>query len=377
MDHGGLEDRDKLIVDNDLRKLLVDPLPVGAYLTAVLDSCHSGTLLDLKHYRCNTIYLPWVANGERKLRSRWENVVRKDATPPTPRKPAPLPALTRVPTFTDMMKTLGRPLRKTSAQLQRSLSLRRTPSLSIKRTPTVHSTASTETALTETASIGTAVELPALPRAHSQPQSSPCWWRGKEEKKDEKKGEKSKESEKIKEEKSREKKDKEMGKEKLRGLEKDKEKKGRGLIRELSFRLKTALEIAIPQCTSPTSTVRECDGHCLASPTEKPHVISIAACTDRQLDWEDPQGMSMTRALIKQLREHPNATLAEIMTTISYHNYEVTCKFKSARKQWLRCHRPKEEVETGSFPELFEYQDLQLGSQERLDLHTQFQDYVR
>jgi len=43
----------KIILDNTLRELLVDPLPKGARLTAILDSCHSGTLLDLDHYSCH------------------------------------------------------------------------------------------------------------------------------------------------------------------------------------------------------------------------------------------------------------------------------------------------------------------------------------
>ena len=47
-----------VIFDNELRKRLVDPLPVGAYLTAIFDSCHSGTRLDLDHYLCNNIYHP-------------------------------------------------------------------------------------------------------------------------------------------------------------------------------------------------------------------------------------------------------------------------------------------------------------------------------
>ncbi|TCD69526.1 Ca(2+)-dependent cysteine protease [Steccherinum ochraceum] len=48
------------ILDNELKKRLVDPLPAGAQLWAsprlhhaIFDSCHSGTLLDLPHYRCN------------------------------------------------------------------------------------------------------------------------------------------------------------------------------------------------------------------------------------------------------------------------------------------------------------------------------------
>ncbi|KAI0063752.1 hypothetical protein BV25DRAFT_356466 [Artomyces pyxidatus] len=43
----------EIILDDDLRILLVDPLPSGTRLTAVLDACHSGTLLDLDHYGCN------------------------------------------------------------------------------------------------------------------------------------------------------------------------------------------------------------------------------------------------------------------------------------------------------------------------------------
>jgi hypothetical protein len=43
----------KKILDNSLRRYLVDPLPAGTRLTAILDSCHSGTLLGLDHYSCH------------------------------------------------------------------------------------------------------------------------------------------------------------------------------------------------------------------------------------------------------------------------------------------------------------------------------------
>ncbi|KAI0297815.1 caspase domain-containing protein [Multifurca ochricompacta] len=43
----------KIILDNTLREYLVNKLPKGARLTAVLDACHSGTLLDLDHYSCH------------------------------------------------------------------------------------------------------------------------------------------------------------------------------------------------------------------------------------------------------------------------------------------------------------------------------------
>ncbi|KAI0760722.1 caspase domain-containing protein [Fomes fomentarius] len=67
-----------LIFDNTLRKLLVDTLPVGTSLTAVFDSCHSGTLLDLDHYDCNAVWFPFSSRGPRQPKSLWQRVRRKD-----------------------------------------------------------------------------------------------------------------------------------------------------------------------------------------------------------------------------------------------------------------------------------------------------------
>ena len=40
-----------MIVDDELNRLLVNPLPPGVRLHAIVDACHSGTVLDLE-YRC-------------------------------------------------------------------------------------------------------------------------------------------------------------------------------------------------------------------------------------------------------------------------------------------------------------------------------------
>ncbi len=59
------------------------PLPVGCSLLvrasfpvtishisiivqALLDTCHSGTLLDLPHFHCNRVYVPWESKGTRR-----------------------------------------------------------------------------------------------------------------------------------------------------------------------------------------------------------------------------------------------------------------------------------------------------------------------
>ncbi|KAI0261894.1 caspase domain-containing protein [Gloeopeniophorella convolvens] len=70
---------DEIIIDNDLNDILVKPLPAGCSLFALLDTCHSGTLLDLPHYHCNSIYVPWRSKGRRRTKS-WQNVtVRRNA----------------------------------------------------------------------------------------------------------------------------------------------------------------------------------------------------------------------------------------------------------------------------------------------------------
>ncbi|KJA20433.1 hypothetical protein HYPSUDRAFT_43125 [Hypholoma sublateritium FD-334 SS-4] len=63
----------KKIKDDELRANLAAPLPQGSSLIAVFDSCHSGTLLDLKHFRCNRVYVPWMNKGNRRTNSNWNS----------------------------------------------------------------------------------------------------------------------------------------------------------------------------------------------------------------------------------------------------------------------------------------------------------------
>ncbi|KAJ6532736.1 caspase domain-containing protein [Mycena vulgaris] len=88
-----LDGEEVMIVDNELHAHLVEPLPVGAHLVAVLDTSHSGILLgqhapfpirrnnlaDLTHYRCNRVFVPWIFRGRRNSEDKWQDVVRRDA----------------------------------------------------------------------------------------------------------------------------------------------------------------------------------------------------------------------------------------------------------------------------------------------------------
>ncbi|KAK7001425.1 Metacaspase type II [Favolaschia claudopus] len=67
------------ILNTELRDILVRPLPAGSYLVAILDACYSGSLLALKHYRCNRVYVPWVWRGRRDSESIRNAIVRRGA----------------------------------------------------------------------------------------------------------------------------------------------------------------------------------------------------------------------------------------------------------------------------------------------------------
>jgi len=56
------------LIDNLLREKLVDPLPVGSTLIAIFDTCHSASLLDLPHHRCNRVYVPWLSKVKSSIR---------------------------------------------------------------------------------------------------------------------------------------------------------------------------------------------------------------------------------------------------------------------------------------------------------------------
>ncbi|KAK7001431.1 Metacaspase type II [Favolaschia claudopus] len=85
------------ILNTELRDILVQPLPAGSRLVAILDASHSGSLLGwsepvfyipmdtkssaiaLKHYRCNRVYVPWVWRGRRDNELIRNSVVRRGA----------------------------------------------------------------------------------------------------------------------------------------------------------------------------------------------------------------------------------------------------------------------------------------------------------
>ncbi|KAH9172758.1 caspase domain-containing protein [Lactarius sanguifluus] len=63
---------EQFILDNELNDILI-LLPIGCSLLAILDTCHSGTLLDLPHHHCNSVYVPWQSKGTRRTLTMQNN----------------------------------------------------------------------------------------------------------------------------------------------------------------------------------------------------------------------------------------------------------------------------------------------------------------
>ncbi|KAK7038310.1 Metacaspase type II [Favolaschia claudopus] len=97
-----LNGEETMIVDHDLHRALIQPLPASSQLVAVLDTCCSSTVLDLEHSRCNRVYLPWLSASEKTdaKRSR-RGVVRRGARLPTILQP-----------ISGLFKTVPGPMRR-------------------------------------------------------------------------------------------------------------------------------------------------------------------------------------------------------------------------------------------------------------------------
>ncbi|KAJ7429501.1 caspase domain-containing protein [Mycena latifolia] len=110
-----LDGEDTTIIHNELYQALINPLPAGAHLVAVLDTCHSGSLLDLPHYRCDRVFVPWVNRGRRTREELRPRVVRRGALLLSPAgvnwhsasTPTPMP--TRSRTRRSIMSVMSNP----------------------------------------------------------------------------------------------------------------------------------------------------------------------------------------------------------------------------------------------------------------------------
>ncbi|KAF5378727.1 hypothetical protein D9615_006873 [Tricholomella constricta] len=239
----------RMIKDNELRRHLVDSLPIGSNLVAIFDSCHSASLLgmshiaglpelllmfsiqDLEHFRCNRPYVPWISKGKRRSDSQLNANVRRHAV-------------------------------VVSRHVYQS---KRVNSSSVK-------------------SRRTSIDQILI--------SSPDY----------------------------------------REL----------TIRTKALSMKSELEkwydtpsSPILRCTSPDS-MWPCTGYCPPSSPTEANVISVAACKDDQLSWEDSDGASMTKALVNILKSNPHPPLMDLMSNISHELHGFYLRLHSHARSYRR-----------------------------------------
>ncbi|KAJ7102912.1 caspase domain-containing protein [Mycena epipterygia] len=120
--------RESCLVDNELKRLLVNPLPEGSTLMAVLDTCHSASLLDLDHDECNAKWSCFRGHtagttGPMGQMFSVHNAYLGRASPPA--KNHPRPSIARKPELTQKgansianLRSSGKPQHRACARIK-------------------------------------------------------------------------------------------------------------------------------------------------------------------------------------------------------------------------------------------------------------------
>ncbi|KAF7313830.1 Mitochondrial chaperone BCS1 [Mycena chlorophos] len=377
------------IMDNELRRHLVEPLPIGTSLVAVFDSCHSASLLDLEHFRCNRAYVPWISKGKRKSDEMWNAIVRKHALPlqalSKQGTPSNSPLASRTPTFTDL--NARSPLAPHTSPDQPSAVLgdedlvptrpsspTTSPNSPVVTTRRIYEAARTSRRLQAWRTDVDALEMnvaeePTLPRAETDgdgrkpkglrwsktdrnvngkraslplvpPTPSTRIMRQLHRKDD---------VQATRERRTT------VSRARAVSLLSQRNVPGKENIHVADKR--PALKVAVPQprpvswlgeereCDSPVP-VWPCDGVTCRDSShgyndDGADVISLASCKDHQLSWEDSSGGSMTRELVRILDQDPHPTLRSLLTGVSHALHRMsldrhlaTRKYKRDLKAW-------------------------------------------
>ncbi|KAJ3811662.1 caspase domain-containing protein [Lentinula aff. lateritia] len=346
------------IQDDVLREILVETLPAQCKLTAVFDACHSGTLLDLDHWRCNrrrakVPFLPQfhlkekhtLRNNNGKQTSQqgltvYENLRTNDTQFTQSKTTLPI-SLRRTVNVENNQAFPSRTPTATSAKVWRILRKTRT-TLSI--TAVSNSLNFFRRRNTSPYNISNSVMQKQIQPAtttqkHSVPLRKPT----------------------------------RLG----------------------------SIDIPIPRCASP---IQFCDGDCHDRDEyiyDGPLVIALSACTDAQRAWESGDQGTLTKTLVDLLQKNPHPRLATMMDNLgsilpppsfassSQTNHEIsrrihhaivntyhkeTLKYKKQLAKWKQKHpsqasdRPLDEGQLN----LDETQDPQLSSLRPLEMSAEW-----
>ncbi|KAJ7463624.1 peptidase C14, caspase domain-containing protein [Mycena latifolia] len=346
-----LDGEDRMITDNELRANLVDTLPVGASLVAVFDSCHSASLLDLEHLRCNRVFVPWRSKGMGKSDEMRNRMVRRLALPVDSPSCATKSRTVYQSSRTSPTRVRSR---RTSIDAVYSpvLSPRQSPhspviSLSAGFKPTLCN--SPITPLEDVPEAGQRIAR-RVSISHGRPISRRSHIPAP-----------------------------------LKLWDSNKENYALTTGRSESWYspetlVQSALLSSGTLCESPLAAF--CHGWCRAANgpgllhaanEEFADVISLASCKDSELSWEEADGMSMTRALVEVLKHNPHPTLRDLVTKISHTLHGLARERHLRTKAWKR-YREAHAIKSsglGSF-DTETFQHPQLASHRPLDMDAQW-----
>ncbi|KAI0641430.1 caspase domain-containing protein [Trametes meyenii] len=332
MDHKFTMDTRKssvIILDNYLRQHLVNALPQGVSLTAVFDACHSGTLLDLDHYNCNSVYFPWLSRGPRSASlTKWMYVRRNDARD-TGKRSLRVTSLT--PEEAACTHSVAQDdKRSNNSVMDHSLLRGRANIRMLGRKDTT---------------LGRTITLEAV----GKKSGSPC----------------------------------NMGKKRpfpQRALshpctESFLASKKQTLHRRCSFDQKLAtlglknmayafISLLKPRNNSPESY--RCVGECKLEPNPKVHIISISACQDGQQTFESRRGRSMTTDLIKLLWEDSHPPCLELVQKLGHRLHARSMKVHDYNAKQREMKKRGELPEDTVILDGVNFMEPQIGSQHRL-----------
>ncbi|KAF7358039.1 Metacaspase type II [Mycena venus] len=300
-----LDGEEMMIVDNHLHAALVRPLPSGSHLVAILDTCHSGSLLDLKHYRCNRVHVPWIFRGKRNSEDIWNGIVRRGAR-----------LLTASQMTSPAFQTLNAPTTPVRTPTRRSvISVMCDPAPSsipsLRSSTAVGGLARSGSGLIAKSGLARAGSAPlkgSLDRLRTLSLSIPSG-------------------------------DKDNDKENLTASD-----VGPILpaISKLSWILPEEMYCDSPVAQSPCNGwCRNPEGHSTVTEEEekddevKADVISLASCKDSQKAWE-ADGVSMTSSLVELLREDPHQSLKDLLLSISHATYSIALMRHSRSKVYKK-----------------------------------------
>ncbi|KAH8070770.1 peptidase C14, caspase domain-containing protein [Cristinia sonorae] len=273
LNHQGLDRKKYLIKDNVLKRRLVDPLPLGARLTAIFDSCHSGTLLDLKHYACNSFragFGMYLVNPSRSIAHDQAVTIVARASGSSIRMYE--------------RNEDGSRMRKNSIDLTTISPAGPTPTNTLQQQAVLNNAIRTASqSRSRSSSSSQHTSLPSKP--HPQSMSFA---------------------------------------EVASIIEHGAGKENKDVRWPLFVNTDTQQDTEYMRCDSPGPMTAEpahmdnCHLNCLPSPTLKPMVLSLSACNDAQITFEDTEGeaCSLIQAMIQVLREKPRPSIETLTSDI-------------------------------------------------------------